>query len=132
MRRADVLIIGSGIAGLTLAYKAAEAGLRVIVVTKKACVDSATNLAQGGVAAVLAEGDSFAAHEADTLRSGAGLCHQDVVRMVVREGPARVRELLDLGVRFKLDRETGGFDLGREGGHSHRRVFTDTCGQAHP
>lgn len=90
-KQTDFLVIGSGISGLSFALKAARLG-KVTLVTKKARVDTATNLAQGGIAAVLSEDDSFDLHVQDTLRSGAGLCHEDVVRMVVENGPARVRE----------------------------------------
>ncbi|MEW6427872.1 MAG: L-aspartate oxidase [Thermodesulfobacteriota bacterium] len=117
--QSDILIIGSGIAGLSFALKMADLG-SVALVTKKARVDTATNLAQGGIAAVLAPGDSCEAHVADTLASGAGLCHEDVVRMVVEEGPERVRELQRLGVHFT--QRQGMLDLGREGGHSARRI----------
>jgi L-aspartate oxidase len=115
----DVLILGSGIGGLMLALRLAESA-RVIVLTKKGASDSNTNWAQGGIAAVFDPGDSFARHEADTLASGAGLCDRDVVRAVVREAPERVRELEALGVGF--NHAGRGFELGREGGHSHRRI----------
>ena len=125
--RHDFLVIGSGIAGLTFALQAAGAG-RVAVVTKRASEEAATNYAQGGIAAVVSEADSFESHIEDTLAAGAGLCHEDVVRRVVEEGPAEVRRLLDWGVRFskgKGGKDTGRepFDLTREGGHSHRRVL---------
>src|SRR5210317_1387437 len=118
----DFLVIGTGISGLSFALKAAKIG-RVTIVTKKAKVDTATNLAQGGIAAVLSDEDSFDLHIQDTLRSGAGLCKEEVVRMVVENGPARVQELLDMGVHFKT-REQNSFhlDLGQEGGHSARRI----------
>mmetsp|Transcript_18509 Transcript_18509/g.8634 ORF Transcript_18509/g.8634 Transcript_18509/m.8634 type:complete len:534 (+) Transcript_18509:106-1707(+) len=117
----DVLVIGSGIAGLSFALKIVSFA-RVTLVTKKASVDTATNLAQGGIAAVLSEEDSLKSHIQDTLSSGDGLCREDVVRMVVAEGPARVRELMELGVRFQQGKGGRGLDLGMEGGHSHRRV----------
>ncbi len=116
----DFLIIGSGIAGLSFALKAAALG-RVTMVTKKSQVDSATNRAQGGIACVLDAADSFADHVRDTLISGAGICDERVVRMVVESGPARVRELLEIGVPFENDGR-GHLDLGREGGHSARRI----------
>ncbi|MGW8161637.1 MAG: L-aspartate oxidase [Desulfobulbales bacterium] len=118
----DFLVIGTGISGLSFALKAARIG-SVTIVTKKAKVDTATNLAQGGIAAVLSDEDSFALHIADTLRSGAGLCKEEVVRMVVENGPARVQELLDIGVHFNTrEHDAAHLDLGREGGHSARRI----------
>ena len=119
METTDFLIIGSGIAGLSFALKAAGLGT-VTIVTKKAKVDTATNLAQGGIAAVLADSDSFEAHIADTLAAGAGICDEEVVRQVVEAGPARIKELIRLGVQF--DRHGDHLDLGREGGHSARRI----------
>lgn len=118
----DVLVIGSGIAGLSFALKCASQSRRVTLVTKKASVDSATNLAQGGIAAVLSEEDSLEYHINDTLVSGDGLCRKDIVKMVVAEGPERVRELIELGVVFQKKRNGPGLDLGMEGGHSRRRV----------
>jgi len=118
----EFLIIGSGIAGLSCALKCAELG-EVVVVTKKRDIDTATNLAQGGVAAVLEEGDSVESHVEDTLSSGAGLCDEKIVRMVVEDGPERISELVAMGVGFVRDKESSsGYSLGREGGHSHRRV----------
>jgi L-aspartate oxidase len=115
----DVLVIGSGIAGLTYALRAAEHG-RVCIVTKKERAVSSTNYAQGGIAAVMADDDSPALHVRDTLVAGAGLCHLRAVEQLVAEGPARVRDLIDWGVRFTQSQE--GLSLGREGGHSRRRV----------
>ena len=115
----DVLVLGSGIGGLFLALSVADHA-RVTIVTKKQDSDSNTNWAQGGIAAVLGPGDSFARHVKDTLEAGAGLCHPDVVREVVRQGPGAVRELVELGARFT--REGEDFELGREGGHSARRI----------
>ncbi|MBK7573797.1 MAG: L-aspartate oxidase [Elusimicrobia bacterium] len=122
----DFLIIGSGIAGLSLALKASEFGT-VRLVTKRALSDSATDYAQGGLAAVFAEGDSFDAHVQDTLDAGGGLCDEAVVRRVVAEAPARIDDLVRWGVRFSADapRATAGqrFELGLEGGHSRRRIL---------
>ena len=118
---ADFLIIGSGIAGLSYALRVAQLG-SVVVVTKKEKVDSATNLAQGGIAAVLSAEDSKRAHVLDTLSSGAGLCDSEIVRMVVDLGPERIEDLCRLGVEFIRDQRSGELDLGKEGGHSHRRV----------
>jgi L-aspartate oxidase len=117
---ADILVIGSGIAGLTFALKAADHG-EVCVVTKKERAESATNWAQGGIAAVMATDDSVEMHTRDTLVAGAGLCHLHAVRELVREGPARVRDLMEWGVRFS--RSEAGLSLGREGGHSRRRIL---------
>ncbi len=118
--KSDFLVVGTGIAGLSFALKAAKLGT-VNIITKKAQVDTATNLAQGGVAAVLGESDDFESHVSDTLLSGDGLCDEDVVRMVVKDGPSRVTELMDIGVNF-IKNEDGSLNLGKEGGHSDRRV----------
>lgn len=122
--QSDFLILGSGIAGLCFAIKASELGT-VAVVTKKEKVESNTNYAQGGIAAVTTERDSFGSHVEDTLQCGAGLCKEPIVRMVVTEGPDRIRELIDWGVHFTRSEEvySSEYDLGREGGHSHRRVL---------
>ncbi|MCX5876262.1 MAG: L-aspartate oxidase [Deltaproteobacteria bacterium] len=118
----DFLVIGSGISGLSFAIKAARLG-SVTIVTKKAKVDTATNLAQGGIAAVLSPDDSFALHIEDTLRSGAGLCHEDIVKLVVETGPDRIEELIRLGVQFQSEaNDPSHLDLGKEGGHSARRI----------
>jgi L-aspartate oxidase len=120
----DYLVIGSGIAGLTFALGVADSG-RVAIVTKDRTDESNSSYAQGGVATVWSPTDSFAAHAADTIKAGAGLCREDVVEMVVHEGPARIRELIALGTRFDshLAGEAVEYDLGREGGHSQRRVL---------
>ena len=126
----DLLVVGSGVAGLTAAARAAaaEPGLRVAIVSKGRLVESATRWAQGGVAAVLHEreaaadaGDSAALHVEDTMRAGAGLGDRTAVEVMVTEGPARVRELAALGARFDRDR-AGRWLLSREGGHSAARV----------
>jgi len=117
--KTDYLVIGSGIAGLRFALHAARTGT-VAIVTKKEIADSNTNKAQGGVAAVIDEIDSFDAHIADTLASGDGLCHAEVVNHVVRRGPAVIRDLMDLGIDFTTAGDS--LDLGREGGHSHNRI----------
>jgi L-aspartate oxidase len=118
-RDADVLVIGSGIAGLTFALKLADHA-RVTLVTKKRRADSNTNYAQGGIAAVMGPADSFDLHVQDTLRAGAGLCHEDAVHELVHEGPSRVRELMAWGAEFTVS--GGSLSLGREGGHSRRRI----------
>jgi L-aspartate oxidase len=116
---ADIVVIGSGIAGLSYALNVSHHG-SVAVVTKKRRADSNTNWAQGGLAAVLDPADSVDLHARDTLVAGCGLCVRSAVDGLVREGPARVRELVEWGVRFT--RRGGSFSLGREGGHSHRRI----------
>ncbi len=119
----DFFVVGSGIAGLTSALYLASHG-RVMLVTKKKLDDCNTNRAQGGIACVMAEGDSFEQHVADTLTAGAGLCDERVVRQIVSGGPARIADLERMGVCFNA-REDGqpGYDLGREGGHSQRRIL---------
>jgi L-aspartate oxidase len=126
---ADVLVLGSGIAGLMLALECA-AFARVRVLTKRRASDSSTNWAQGGIAAVFDAEDSFRDHERDTLACGAGLSDRAVVRQVVREAPERVEALAALGVGF--NRDGAGFALGREGGHSARRIVhaSDFTGMA--
>ena len=122
----DVLVIGSGIAGLFYTLRIAEHG-SVALVTKKRAVDSATNWAQGGIAAVASPDDSFEEHARDTIVAGAGLCREAVVRHVVERGPAMIDALLKLGADFDRPSErvpaAAEFDLGREGGHSHRRIL---------
>jgi len=119
----DFLIIGSGMAGLTFALKAAQLGT-VAIITKKQRAESNTNYAQGGIAAVMADDDSLDLHVQDTLKAGAGLCKEEVVRTIVGEGPALVRGLIELGVRFTAgETPDQQFDLGREGGHSKRRIL---------
>ncbi len=132
--RTDFLVIGSGIAGLSVALELAELG-EVTVLSKRDPHESSTDRAQGGIATVLDPvegGDTFEAHIADTLRAGAGLCHPDIVRLCVEEGPARVRFLEAQGVPFTRDPQGGGYHLGREGGHSQRRVLhvDDMTGRA--
>jgi L-aspartate oxidase len=118
----DFLVIGSGVAGLTFARTVAKAG-RVILASKRDVSMSATQNAQGGVASVLDDEDSFDAHVRDTLAVGHGLCHRDAVEICVRDGPARIRELQDLGAHFTPHKgRPGRLDLGREGGHSARRI----------
>jgi len=121
--QSDFLIIGSGVAGLLFALNTAQAG-RVALVTKKEAMESNTNQAQGGIAAVLDENDSFDLHIQDTLNSGAGICHPDVVRRVVEEGPRRIEALINHGVSFSRSKNASAeaFDLGREGGHSRNRI----------
>lgn len=125
MEQFDHIVVGSGIAGLTYALKAADTG-RVAVVTKRARAATNTAWAQGGVACVTSPEDSFELHVQDTLEAGAGLCNREIVELVVREGPERIRELMELGMSFDLRERPDGLtelDLGREGGHSKRRIL---------
>jgi L-aspartate oxidase len=127
MKRFDYLVLGSGIAGLFFALKMSAHG-RVAVVTKKNQAESNTNYAQGGIAAVMSKEDSFDMHVRDTLSAGAGLCKEAVVRVIIEEGPACIAELMKLGMEFST-REVPAhageieLDLGREGGHSKRRIL---------
>ncbi|MBE0645159.1 MAG: L-aspartate oxidase [Bacteroidetes bacterium] len=118
--QSDILVIGSGIAGLFYTLKVAD-HRHVALVTKKETVESNTNYAQGGIASVFSNEDSFGLHIEDTLQAGAGLCHRDIVEIVVSEGPALVRDLLKLGVDFTI-KEGESLHLGREGGHSRHRI----------
>ena len=127
MKHFDYLVLGSGIAGLSFALKVAAHG-RVAIITKKNRAESNTNYAQGGIAAVTSKEDSFEMHVRDTLEAGAGLCKEGVVRTIVEEGPDCIAELIDLGMKFSerdAPGEDGGrqLDLGREGGHSKRRIL---------
>ena len=127
MKQFDFLVLGSGIAGLFFALKVAPRG-RVAIVTKKNRAESNTNYAQGGIASVTSKEDSFELHVRDTLTAGAGLCKESVVRTIVEEGPARIAELIELGMKFSernAPGENGGreLDLGKEGGHSKRRIL---------
>lgn len=131
-RHTDILIIGSGLAGLALALKASSLG-HVTILTKEKAPDTNTAMAQGGIAAVLSDEDSFAAHVQDTLTAGAGLCRESTVREMVEQGPERIKDLLNWGVHFDLRKEGGEkfeADLTREGGHQHRRIlhFEDSTG----
>ncbi|MBI1911327.1 MAG: L-aspartate oxidase [Deltaproteobacteria bacterium] len=131
--KSDFLVIGSGIAGLSFALKAASSGT-VALITKRNIRESATFYAQGGIASVLSKEDTFDSHIKDTLYAGAGLCNREIVELVVKDGPARIQELIQLGVKFS-SRTTGNdteLDLGREGGHSKRRIVhaEDLTGKA--
>ena len=134
--KTDFLIIGSGVAGLMFALKVADHG-SVAIVTKRGVTDSNTMLAQGGIASVFGTLDSFDLHIRDTLVSGDGLCNKEVVEMVVKNGPERICELIDLGVQFNLRNKEKSvnmppeLDLGREGGHSQKRIVhaQDMTGQ---
>lgn len=132
----DALVLGSGLAGLNFALEFAERNplARVLVVTKSAdLLESATNWAQGGIAAVMNEGDDISAHVADTLRTGGGISHEAAVRTVVTEGPERVRDLIRRGVQFtRREDSTDHYDFTQEGGHSRRRILhvADHTGRA--
>ncbi|MGW4072801.1 L-aspartate oxidase [Streptomyces asiaticus] len=119
---ADVVVVGSGVAGLTVALRCAAAGARVTVVTKARLDDGSTRWAQGGIAAALGEGDTPEQHLDDTLVAGAGLCDERAVRALVTEGPDAVRRLIATGARFDADDVTGEILLTREGGHHRRRI----------
>lgn len=131
--RCDILIIGSGLAGLALALKMASFG-KVVILSKEKAPGSNTDMAQGGIAAVMAREDSFESHVQDTLTAGAGLCRPEVVYNFVNQAPERVQDLLKWGVRFDLRQgassEENPIDLTREGGHSFRRIlhFEDQTG----
>jgi L-aspartate oxidase len=126
----EILILGSGIAGLSTALKISESKeIRVTIACKADAAEGSTRYAQGGIASVWSAQDSLEEHESDTLIAGAGLCHEDIVRICVHEGPARVRELIDYGVEFTRRPEEGpdpaqpDYDLHREGGHGKRRIL---------
>lgn len=119
MSRYDYLVIGSGLAGLSFALRAAEHG-RVCVLTKGEVTDSNTSWAQGGIAAAIGEADSWELHERDTLIAGAGLCDEKAVRFLVQRAPDAIQWLMDVGARF--DQNGGDLALGREGGHSRNRI----------
>ncbi len=131
MQQFDVLIIGSGLAGLSLALRTAE-HKKICLVSKRTINDSASNWAQGGIAAVLNDEDSIEAHIQDTLTAGAGLCDAAVTRKVVEHGKETVEWLIEQGVSFTREQDDSGYHLTREGGHSHRRVIhaADATGHA--
>ncbi len=122
--RSSFLVIGSGVAGLSFALRASNHGT-VNIITKREVTESSTYVAQGGIASVWDAGDSFDDHIKDTLMAGAGICHKNVVDLVIKDGPNRIRDLLSWGVQFsrRENSEKDEFDLGKEGGHSHRRIF---------
>lgn len=120
--QSDFLIAGSGLGGLLLAIKLSDIG-SVKLITKKKAFNTATDLAQGGISCVCTDSDSFELHEWDTQKAGDGLCHENIVEMVVRQGPARIEELKSLGMVFSpYQKKDDELDLGKEGGHSKRRV----------
>ena len=127
----DVLVIGSGAAGLSVALKLAESA-RVAVLSKNTIEEGSTQYAQGGIAAVLDSRDSIESHVKDTLAAGGGLCHKDAVEFTVSRSKAAIQWLVDLGVGFTKTAQSGDFHLTREGGHSHRRIIhsADATGKA--
>ena len=127
----DVIVIGSGIAGLSFALKVAEAGKRVAIITKKNSAESNTNYAQGGIAAVTSQTDDVEMHVADTLDAGDGLCDEAAVREILNDGAASIGELANRGVAFTQLKD-GSVSLGKEGGHSKRRILhvKDVTGKA--
>lgn len=127
----DVIVIGSGIAGLSFALKVAEAGKRVAIITKKNSAESNTNYAQGGIAAVTSQTDDVEMHVADTLDAGDGLCDEAAVREILNDGAASIEELAHRGVAFTQLKD-GSVSLGKEGGHSKRRILhvKDVTGKA--
>jgi L-aspartate oxidase len=132
MFRFDVIVIGSGLAGSTLALQLADRK-KVALLTKKSLLDGASDWAQGGIAAVLSDDDSIEAHVRDTLVAGAGLCDEAVTRFVIERARSSIEWLIGLGVPFTRDNANAtGFHLTREGGHSHRRVVhaADATGHA--
>ncbi|MFL5751797.1 MAG: L-aspartate oxidase [Bacteroidia bacterium] len=128
-QKVDFLVLGSGIAGLSYALKVADQG-QVFIITKSNEDESNTKYAQGGIAAVMYEGDTHEKHIADTLNAGAGLCNEEVVRMVVTEGTLRVKELIEIGANFDK-KQSGEYDLAKEGGHSDHRIlhYKDVTGK---
>ena len=128
----SILIVGGGIAGLSTALRLADAGHRPAVITKTALSETASYNAQGGIAAVMGPEDSLSHHQADTVQAGAGLCHSDVVRQVVSEGPECIRWLEGHGVQFTRSNGGSELHLTREGGHSRRRIVhaDDATGRA--
>ena len=127
----DVIVVGSGIAGLSFALKVAEAGKKVAIITKKNSAESNTNSAQGGIAAVTSQSDDLEMHITDTLDAGDGLCDPLAVREILRDGPSSIDELVQCGVAF-TQLEDGRVSLGKEGGHSKRRILhvKDVTGKA--
>ena len=131
--KTDILIIGGGISGLTLAIKLAELSKdqEILIITKETLIDCNTYNAQGGIACVWDKTDSFEKHFQDTVIAGDGLCDENIVKEIITQAPERINELIEMGVKFNRN-ENGQYDFGREGGHSQRRVFhvDDLTGEA--
>jgi L-aspartate oxidase len=127
--RSDFLVIGSGLAGLAFALKAARIG-KVTIITKEDAPSANTSWAQGGIAAVMSETDTFDSHIHDTLHAGAGLCDENVVKNFIEQAPERIKDLINWGVHFDIHQGSQKVDLTREGGHSERRIlhFEDHTG----
>ena len=130
-KKYDVIVVGSGIAGLSVALRLADKGYTVGIITKKDSAESNTNYAQGGIAAVTSNSDEVAIHVKDTLKAGDGLCDRTVVEEILRDGPQGINGLIEKGVNFSL-LEDGRISLGKEGGHSKRRILhvKDVTGKA--
>ncbi|MEA1979359.1 MAG: L-aspartate oxidase [candidate division Zixibacteria bacterium] len=122
-KKYDFLVVGSGIAGLFYALKlvAKDPKVKIAIITKKGESNTSTNRAQGGIAAVFSKIDSFESHIKDTIISGVGLCHENVVEQIIEAGPKVIEELISYGVKFSTDKD--GYNLGREGGHSEKRIL---------
>ncbi|MCK4571515.1 FAD-binding protein, partial [candidate division WOR-3 bacterium] len=116
----DFLLIGSGIAALNFALRVIDKG-NVLILTKKERTDANTNYAQGGIASVFDKEDSFKSHKEDTVRAGLGLSEEEAVDIMVREGPSRIKDIINWGVEFTEDKSSD-LELWKEGGHSHRRI----------
>ena len=131
-QKTDILVVGSGLAGLLFALKMAPHA-RVTILTKRERIQSNTRWAQGGIAAAWLEDDSWQAHVQDTLVAGGGLCHRDVVELTARDARVRVEELIKLGVAFdRWDQDPAQYSLHKEGGHSARRIRLSRLGSRLP
>ena len=129
----DFLIIGSGISGLSLALNLSKLfpEEKILLITKESLHHSSTYHAQGGIACVSNSGDNFEKHIKDTILAGDGLCNEKIVKTIITQAPKRIGELIELGVKFTRN-ENGEYDLGKEGGHSERRILhvNDQTGQS--